>query len=111
VACHVFAALEVNMTTMVYRTFVQRGHPELGDMAYVTEASNIPGLVAESEDLETLYAAVDIAAPVLIWTNLLQKKWPMSADIAHEIVVIEGNTVTRNVRKIDLGRAANVAGL
>jgi hypothetical protein len=99
------------MTSMVYRTFVQRGDRTIGDNAWVTEASNIPGLTAESDDLDRLYEAVDIAAPVLIWTNLLKKKWPASADLNHEIVVIDGNHVTRNVRKIDLDLAAKMTGL
>lgn len=98
-----------------YRTFVQFDRPaEGGEALWITGASNIPGLIAESSDLATLYDAVDVAGSVLVWTNIFHRMWPQppqTANLGHEVIVMDGDKVTeRKVLLIDLNRAKEMVG-
>jgi hypothetical protein len=105
---HVFAALEANMThmTAAYRTYVRHDRA-----VWITGASNIPGLVVECPDRETLYQVVDEAGSVLVWMNFFQKGRPADANLLHEVIVLEGDKVTeRKTLEINLDRAMKIMG-
>ncbi len=88
------------MSMPTFLTFVQF---DAEAKVWVTDSSDIPGLVAEAPDLSGLYSSVQDAAPVLLRENLYKDQPPVGG-VQLEFVVIEQNTVThRDVAHIDLG--------